>query len=190
MMKYLTVVALIIICLPGSLFADTFDSSNRQHIAEGWLHAIQVGILVHDVDNLWSGHRKEDGIDYNLEVVFNAELKKMLTGVVRPNLGVSINDRGNTSKLYGGIVWEWNNKAFFFNSGLGVAWHNGERNTSDPEKKRLGSRVLFRIPLEFGITLRGSHRLSIMFDHASNAYLANPNEGLDTLGLRYRFQFN
>jgi hypothetical protein len=28
-----------------------------------------------------------------------------------------------------------------------------------------------------------------MFDHISNAYLASPNEGMDTLGVRYGYQF-
>jgi hypothetical protein len=28
-----------------------------------------------------------------------------------------------------------------------------------------------------------------MFDHVSNAYLASPNEGMDTVGVRYGFQF-
>ena len=55
--------------------------------------------------------------------------------------------------------------------------------------KQLGSRWLFRIPLEIGLCWKGRHRLSLMFDHVSNAYLASPNEGLDTLGVRYGFQF-
>jgi hypothetical protein len=61
--------------------------------------------------------------------------------------------------------------------------------SDDSNKKQLGSRVLFRIPIEFGLTLQERHRISILFDHMSNAYLANPNEGMDTIGVRYGFQF-
>ena len=189
MIKYFTFLSLVFICLPWHLCADPSEPASRVKNAKRWLYAIRAGILAHDVDNLWSGHQKEDGLDYNAEVVFQAEIKKLFAGVIRPNLGLSINNRDYTSKLYSGILWEWATKAYFFNTGVGIAWHNGELETSDPEKKSLGSRLLFRIPFEAGVTLAGPHRLAIMFDHVSNAYLANPNEGLDTLGLRYSYQF-
>jgi hypothetical protein len=38
-------------------------------------------------------------------------------------------------------------------------------------------------------TIQERHRISILFDHMSNAYLASPNEGMDTIGVRYGFQF-
>jgi lipid A 3-O-deacylase len=31
--------------------------------------------------------------------------------------------------------------------------------------------------------------MKILFDHVSNAYLANPNEGMDTLGIVYGYRF-
>jgi hypothetical protein len=77
----------------------------------------------------------------------------------------------------------------FFNTGLGLAVHNGELETNDDQNKALGSRVLFRVPLEIGATFGTRHRISILFAHISNAYLADPNEGLDVLGVRYGFQF-
>jgi hypothetical protein len=77
----------------------------------------------------------------------------------------------------------------FVNSGVGLAVHSGQLESDDANKKQLGSRVLFRIPIELGFTIFERHRLSIMFDHMSNAYLANPNEGMDTIGVRYGIQF-
>lgn len=78
---------------------------------------------------------------------------------------------------------------FFFNTGAGLALHDGDLDRDESNEKQLGSRLLFRIPFEVGLSWGGRHRLSLMFDHVSNAYLASPNEGLDTLGLRYGFQF-
>jgi hypothetical protein len=87
-------------------------------------------------------------------------------------------------------VWEFQfENGFFFNIGTGLAVHNGQLESNDANKKQLGSRVLFREPIEFGFAIDQHHRISIMFDHISNADLADPNEGLDTLGLRYGFQF-
>jgi hypothetical protein len=156
----------------------------------GYFHRMFFGVLAHDVDGLWSGTRKEDGVDFNGEIVFCRSGISVLAGTLRPNLGLSVNNQGDTSKFYGGVLWEINtNHGFFFVSGLGAAVHNGKLDTDDEDKKSLGSRVLFRIPIEVGYQITARHSLSIMFDHISNAYLASPNEGLDTIGLRYGFLF-
>jgi lipid A 3-O-deacylase len=189
MVRKTTILFMLIGCLALPALAESPAQAPGSSRIEGWVHDIRLGVLAHDVDNLWSGRRKEEGIDYNAEIVFNTTLAQVLSGKIRPNAGLSINDRGDTSKLYGGILWAWQTPSVFFNIGLGAAWHNGELETSDPDKKSLGSRVLFRIPFEVGLTLHGPHRLSVMFDHVSNGYLASPNEGLDTLGLRYSYVF-
>ncbi len=155
-----------------------------------WLSEIRFAVLSHDVDDLWSGDRREGGIDWNAEVIFHREGWSLLGGSVRPQLGVSVNDQGDTSKAYAGLLWEieasWGG---FFATGVGAALHNGELDTDDPDRKELGSRVLFRIPIELGVRIGEHHRLAIAFDHVSNANLANENEGLDTLGLRYGYKF-
>jgi len=155
-----------------------------------WLHAIRAGVLKHDVDDLWSGTRKEGGVDLNAEIIFSRPSFSLLSGNVRLNLGASINTQGDTSKLYGGILWELAMKSgIFLNLGIGAAVHNGELDTSLEDKKSLGSRVLLRIPIEIGYSLSEHHQISILFDHVSNAFLVDPNEGLDTLGLRYGYRF-
>ena len=65
----------------------------------------------------------------------------------------------------------------------------GDLNPTSPDHKALGSRVLFHIPLEAGIDLDPHYRVSIYFEHVSNAYLTSPNEGLDNLGLRLGYRF-
>ena len=153
-----------------------------------WLHEIRTGILVHDVP-LWSRTRQEGGVDFNGEFIFGFPNYRILSGNLRTNLGFSLNSRGDTSKIYSGILWEylWDS-GVFLNLGLGAAVHNGELDNSD-DNKELGSRILFRIPVEIGLRFAGHQGVSIMFDHVSNAYLAEPNEGLDTIGLRYSYRF-
>lgn len=160
------------------------------HSRPGWLHEIYVGLLAHDVDGLWSGDRREEGVDFNAEIVLNRPGFSLPAGSVRPNFGLSVNDHGDTSKLYGGLLWQLEMTSdIFLNLGVGAAVHNGEKETGKKDKKALGSRILFRIPIELGYTLNKHHRLSIAFDHVSNGYLTHPNEGLDTLGLRYSYRF-
>jgi len=140
-----------------------------------WLYAIQMGILVHDVP-LWSGTRAEGGIDLNAEVGLTFPDYPLFDGMLNSNLGFSLNSRGDTSKLYGGLLWEhiWNS-GIFLNFGLGLAVHNGHLETGDD--------------IEIGLYFARHHGVSIMYDHASNAYLADPNEGLDNIGLRYSYRF-
>jgi len=74
--------------------------------------------------------------------------------------------------------------------GLGITVHNGETdNDAVTDKNQLGSPILLRLSFESGRVFKQHHLISIMFDHVSNAYLADPNKGLDTLGIRYGYRF-
>ena len=174
----------------------TFFASNalcgeeqQKGLKQKWLSAIRVGLLAHDV-SIWSLSRKEGGGDFNTEFIFIWPNYSLSGGKIRSNLGGSLNNRGDTSKIYSGFLWEYiSQSGLFFNSGIGIAVHNGELETDNDDKKELGSRILFRIPIEIGLLFSQHHGLSIMFDHVSNAYLAEPNHGLDTLGIRYTYRF-
>ena len=189
--KRAAVVLAFLICgtlyLPSALQAQA-DSDAVTH--PGLLYGVRFGLLAHDLGGLWSNTRAEGGVDWNAEVVFNRPSFTLWGGQILPNLGASINSRSDTSKIYAGFVWEFQfDNGFFFNIGTGLTVHSGQLESRDANKKQLGSRVLFREPFEFGFAIDKQHRISIMFDHISNADLADPNEGLDTLGLRYGFQF-
>ena len=162
------------------------EKPTRHH--RKWLYAIRTGILAHDVP-VWSRSRREGGVDFNAELIFGFPNCRLFSGSVRTNLGIGLNNQGDTSKVYSGLLWEyvWNS-GLFLNLGLGLAAHTGDLENSD-DKKALGSRILFRIPIEMGLLFTRRQGVSIMFDHVSNAYLADPNEGLDTVGLRYTYRF-
>lgn len=73
--------------------------------------------------------------------------------------------------------------------GFGAAVHDGETGGPGADERALGSPVLFHIPVEAGYRFDGHHGVSLYFDHISNANLADHNEGLNTLGLRYGYRF-
>jgi lipid A 3-O-deacylase len=182
---------LIFICFTaGSASPALSEETADNTFMATLLYGCRIGLQAHDVNGLWSGSRAEGGFDVNAELVFNRPGFFLWQGRILPNLGVTVNNQGDTSTLYGGVIWEFVSKAgFFFNTGLGLAVHNGELETDEDQKKALGSRVLFRIPVEIGATFGKRHRIAFMFAHISNAYLAEPNEGLDVAGVRYGFQF-
>ena len=162
---------------PSSAFADSL------------VHEMRLGVLIHDV-GVWSGVSRESGTDLNAELQFSPSVQ-LLGGTLRPILGLTLNNSGDTSKIYGGgnLQYIWRNN-YFLEFGAGLAAHNGEIDNSElTDKNLLGSPICFRIVFEAGLTVANHHRLSLMFDHISNGYLADPNEGLDTFGIRYGYLF-
>lgn len=150
----------------------------------GVVHAVFAGVLGHDVDGLWSGTRRESGTDVNVEVV--GEPARSALGIeLRLSVGLSANTSGDTSKVFADARWERElANGTFLAAGLGIALHDGETETSRVDRKSLGSPVLFHVPFEVGYRWSSGWSVSAYFDHVSNANLADPNQGLDTLGLR------
>jgi lipid A 3-O-deacylase len=166
------------------------QGSSETTLSSGLIYGIRLGVSAHDVGGLWSHLRAEGSVDVNAEIVFRKPGFNLWHGLVQPNLGVTINTQGQTSRAYGGLLGEFLfDTGFFVDSGVGLEVHNGQLESDDANKKQLGSRVLFRIPIELGFTMFERHRLPIIFDHMSNAYLVTPNEGMDTIGVRFGFQF-
>jgi hypothetical protein len=147
------------------------------------------GVLAHDVPGLWSGFRLESGVDINAELLFGMGMP-LFGGMVRPAAGASINTEGYTSRGYIDARWEYQAPSgIFFGIGIGGAVHNGLLEPTDPDKKALGSRVLFHIPIEIGYRLDDRNSISVYFEHMSNAHLTTPNEGIDSIGIRYGYRF-
>ena len=111
---------------------------------------------------------------YATEVSVGAEIV-FGDSVFKPNIGVDIN------KIYTGFVVETMGSGLFISFGLGGAVNV---NTS----RDLGSILLFRASLGIGHRF-GSHRVSIVFDHVSNADLVSYNPGLNVFGIRYGHRF-
>ncbi len=158
--------------------------------AQGVIHELKIGGLYHDVPYLWSGFQLErHSVDLNVEALFGPHIE-LLWGTLRPAVGASINTSGATSKGYAGLRWEIESRSgLFLSLGAGGAIHDGKLGISDPDRKALGSRLLFHFPAEIGWRWDGHNSLSIYFEHISNGYTQDYNEGLDALGVRYGYRF-
>lgn len=155
---------------------------------ESLIHEMKVGLLNHDVDGLWSGFNRESGADVNIELVVGRGVE-LFGGKIRPALGASVNTTGDTSKAYVDLRWDRDfDSGVFVGIGVGAAVHDGELSPARG-RKALGSRVLFHIPVEAGFRVSERIGISLYFDHVSNAYLADENEGMDTLGIRLGYRF-
>lgn len=156
----------------------------------GFISELKIGALWHDPGDLWSGFRREpESVDINVEALLTPSVA-FLGGRIRPAIGGSINTDGGTSKGYIDARWEIETPSgIFFALGLGAAIHDGNIDPIDPGKKALGSRVLFHIPAEIGWRFDGHNSVSLYFEHISNGYTQDSNEGLDSLGARYGYKF-
>lgn len=153
---------------------------------ESIVYEIRGGVLAHDVD-LWAARGVEDGTTFNGELVFRPSLD-LLGGKIRPAAGASVTTDNGTSYGYIDAKWEWAGPVFFFGVGLGGAVHDGSKSGSRNEKA-LGSRVLFHVPAEIGWQFTEKNRVSLYFEHVSNGFLADKNEGLDNIGVRLSHRF-
>ncbi|SCA57299.1 conserved exported hypothetical protein [Candidatus Terasakiella magnetica] len=157
--------------------------------ADGLVKELKLGVLDHDTDGLWSGFNREGGIDFNAEIILNHDLA-FWGGVMSPALGLSVNSQGDTSKAYLDARWQTDlSDNIFFALGVGAAVHNGNNKLTNVNRKALGSKALFHFPLELGYQIDERYSISLFFDHVSNAWTSSPNEGMDTLGIRFGYRF-
>jgi hypothetical protein len=158
--------------------------------ADGLVDELKIGVLAHDVPGLWSGFRAEpSSADINVEALLSPSAP-FLGGTVRPAVGASIDTEGATSHAYIDARWQIETPSgIFLGLGLGGAVHDGQLELADRDRKALGSRVLFHIPVEAGLRLDAHNSISAFFEHTSNAFIVSPNEGFDRLGVRYGYRF-
>lgn len=158
--------------------------------AQNVVHELKVGVLYHDPGYLWSTFSAEPAsADISIEAIL-APSRIFMGGTLRPAIGASINTQGATSSGYIDARWQydWTN-GMFFGTGIGIALHDGHLDDGREDRKQLGARVLFHIPIEVGYRFDAHSSVSVYFEHMSNAYVISPNEGFDRLGVRYGYRF-
>ena len=154
----------------------------------GIFSEIRFGALAHDTGPF--SHKKEGGVDANVELLFTSPSFLKVLWSPRPHIGGNINSKGDTSQVYFGLSWEWDFwRNMFGGFSLGGAWHDGETTNAPLDRKELGCSVLFRESVELGFRIGERHSLSAFLDHISNAKLCSTNEGLENVGMRYGYKF-
>jgi lipid A 3-O-deacylase len=177
--------------LPGTAKAQTETAPVLPKIVD----ELKVGGLAHDLTFL--GRHVESGADVNVELLFTSPDLFRYIGSPRPHIGADINTAGNTSDGYFGLTWGimliqnlfGAGDGIFANGSLGGAVQDGHLNSAPPDRKKLGSRILFRESLELGYQINPVVSVSAILDHISNANLATHNAGITSAGARIGFRF-
>ena len=158
---------------------------------------VRVGVLDHDAR--FAGGR-EPGADIDAELLFASPvptswgetMPDWLAWVAkpRPHLGGDLNTAGATSQVHAGLTWTIpivSRLTLDLNAGGSV--NNGHVNPTVPDRKALGSNVLFRLAAELGWHFTPRLAVYALFEHVSNAGIARFNESLNDVGLRFGFRF-
>jgi lipid A 3-O-deacylase len=161
-------------------------SAPQANAADNLIHELRGGILAHD-QGFWGAGHVEKGLSGNLEVALGPSLE-LWGGQIRPAIGGTYSGPNNTSYAYADARWEFTPGPLFFSLGIGGAVHDGPLH-GEAGRKNLGSRVLFHVPLEAGVQITPANRVSLYFEHVSNGWLADPNPGMDNVGVRLAHRF-
>jgi lipid A 3-O-deacylase len=172
------------------MFFSSFAQCSRQFNLENF----RVGLTRHAVKSWLAQSGPEKGYDLNACVLSNHLSKLEKIGAPKALLGLSANCRGSTSTAFIELAWDYSVKKagekIFFEVGLGGGVHNGEtKNTRNPKKLALGSRLLFREHVGLGYRVSEDKSIVFQLDHMSNARLAKPNPGLTSFGLFLECRF-
>ncbi|SOB59011.1 Lipid A 3-O-deacylase-related protein [Pseudodesulfovibrio profundus] len=153
-----------------------------------FISEVRGGVYSHDID-FWS-FKREQGVDVNGEILFVSPEVLSVLFAPRPHVGATLNTAGDTSHVYAGLTWEYDmTPDFFVDLNLGGSAHNGKLDTDDNDRKSFGSSLLFRVGGAVGYRLTSNWNISLQYEHMSNAYIADPNEGMDNLGVRLGYCF-
>jgi lipid A 3-O-deacylase len=165
---------------------------------------VKFGVLAHDVHFLGG---KEHGVDLNPEIILEspfadawaASLPWYLQWMAqpRPTLGGEINTSGFTDQAYFGATWTWQLASNLVQPGDGIAlsyffgpsFNDGDIIGKAPNRKSLGSHVLFREALELGYRINPIYQISAFADHVSNGGLAKQNQSINDMGIRFGVRF-
>lgn len=151
----------------------------------GDFYAAKVGVLAHGEGPLSSG--REQGYDLNMEILWEDTII-----YAHPAVGADINNQGFTNFLYTGLAWE----GYMFDIIVwelfwGGAIHDGKLQSNTPDRRSLGSRVLFREAIALGFDIAENMTFTIIYDHYSHSGTDEslPNQGTDNTGLRLAYYF-
>lgn len=165
---------------------------------------VDLGVLDHDAQFLGG---KEKGVDLNPEVKFQSPIDDATMSRVppafrwmaqpRPTVGLVVNTAGFTNQFYVGATWTWQlfgnvmmrgdgiTAGLFFGPGL----NDGQIHSTQPDRKSLGSNLLFREAVELGYRFGPTYSVSAYLDHISNGGFARYNQSINDFGARFGVRF-
>jgi hypothetical protein len=188
--------------MAGAIVAALYPAATRAQNITGT--EIKLGLWDHDVRFLGG---REHGADINGELLWQSPVPESFVEAMpwwtrwtlqpRPTIGAAINTAGQTDQFYVGPSWGWMllpdivnpGDGIFANYFFGPGFNDGQLNGSNPQRKALGSHILFREALDLGYQFNPTWNVSLYIDHISNGGFAKYNQSINDVGLRLGYRF-
>jgi len=131
------------------------------------------------------------GSSVNAEVVLPSPDVLSGIGSPRPYVGVDVSGVENAISVgYAGLTWDYHVTATLYVSGsLGGAINSAKELKHSRHTRSLGSNFGFHVGAAVGYDFSEDVTAQVYVNHFSNAYLARPNDGHETTGLRIGLRF-
>lgn len=153
---------------------------------------VRAALLRQDAFSAWAaGPNRERDWALHLELGLDP-LATVLGGEIAPMLGLSWAPGAEVDTAHAGLTWTLSGEAAFLRLGIGGVVHDGKLDEppgTPLRRRQFGSRVLFHVPAELGLHLSPRTSIGLYYVHMSNADLADPNVGMDSLGIRLGLRF-
>ncbi len=168
----------------------TSSEANNLGISE-----IRGGVMAHSFDEPGPTSPSYDLShiqDLNLEVLFQPlPTASWFPGMVRPNVGATIDFGGLESQAYAGLSWKLPvlSSPLFVEAGFGGSINNGIRDGALAPARDVGCNVLFHEQLSVGYDISDNADIMLTGEHSSSANLCTPNRGLSNIGIRFGWKF-
>lgn len=140
--------------------------------------------------NEWYMDRPED---ISFDVLFTSPQIDAFhwIGSPRPEVGVTINTKGEDHILHAGLTWQLPvfDTPFYLEGTFGAAAHSGYVDSGPPGRRLYGCRVNFYERFGVGANLGESLTATLTYEHMSNAGLCGNNAGISNFGVRLGMKF-
>jgi lipid A 3-O-deacylase len=139
----------------------------------------------------WYWDRLED---VNFDVLFTSPDFDAFRwiGSPRPELGATVNLRGEDSLFHAGLTWQAPlfDTPLYLEGTFGGAIHTGYLGDEAPlGRRKYGCRVNFYERFGVGMTLTENATATLAYEHMSNAGLCEHNAGISNLSLKFGWKF-
>lgn len=155
--------------------------------ADKW--EIRGGLLSYDTGAF--SHQDYSGVVLNGEVVFPSPHFLSVIGSPRPYIGASIAAVDDPVHFfYAGLNWDaYLTDRIYLSTSVGGSINTAENLENPVGYKALGSNVLFHLGAAIGYDITPNTTVQLYADHFSNAGLAEPNNGQESVGVRIGQRF-
>ena len=168
--------------------SGVFDIVDEVRIG-GHFHGIYWTMLPQNLQD-WKWSRLED---VSFDVLFTSPDIDAFRwiGSPRPEVGVTLNIKGQDSLLHAGLTWQvpMFDTPIYLEGTFGAAAHTGYLTNAPQGQQNFGCRVNFYERFGIGANLTENATATLTYEHTSNAGLCQANSGLSNFGLRLGWKF-